>query len=382
MNIIRISTPSVSPANWQSPRCSLKKDWFISYYIYTDKSRTKKVVKNMNRFKTYPERYKATKELLEAEIQKLTKPQETVSDSATFVPKGTFRSVSEALLDMVEKKRKTCVARHCDNLETKVKRFCQVADNEGIQLKLQDVSRQDCLLILDAMVKYYPTFTDKTYNAYIKDVGTLFADLLYWEYTKYNPFYKMRKRQVVKELKVVATETQRKLIDRHLKQYHYCFWRFMHIFFHSGAREAELCRMKASDIHLSERYFIVEIRKGRSKRKEIKAMLPGAYPHWAEIVAENKPYPFSHDFQPGDQPINEDRVNKTWKTFVKDQLKITNVDFYSLKHLHTDMIESMADLDLAQTHDDHLEQKTTENIYAVGRKKRKLDKLKQLDIKF
>lgn len=382
MNIIRISTPSVSPKNWLSPKCSLKKDWFISYYIYTDTGRIKKVVKNMNRFKTYPERCKATKELLEAEIQKLTKPQDPVATKATFVPKGAFKSVKEALLDMVEKKRKTCVARHCDNLETKATRFCEVAKHEKIELKMSNISRQDCLLILEAMVKYYPTFTDKTYNSYIKDVGTLFADLLYWEYIKYNPFHKMRKKQVVKELKVVATEAQRKQIDHHLKHNHYCFWRFMHIFFHSGAREAELCRMKASDIHLKERYFIVEIRKGRSKRKEIKAMLPGAYPHWAEIVAENKPYPFSHDFQPGDQPINEDRVSKTWKTFVKDQLKMYNVDFYSLKHLHTDMIENMADLDLAQAHDDHLEQKTTETIYAVGIKKRKLEKLKQLNIKF
>lgn len=381
------SSPSVYPTNWENPRCSMKKDWYIQYYLYAPLQKPKlKILKGMNKFKTWEQRVKATKELLDAEILKLSSSTALSSTNG----KQQFSSLEAALMHMVELKRKTCVARHCDNLETTTRRFCKVGRTLGFSLHVQGTTRQTCLYILEHMgetlkrleEKNFTGFSDKTYNRYVKDLGTLFSDLMYWEYTDYNPFAKMKKRAVIKDLKIVASEQQRSMIDKYIKSKDYCFWRFMHIFFHSGARESELVRMKMTDIHLKERFFIVEIRKGQSKRKEIKAILPEAYRHWAEIIAEGGIYPFGTDFQPGNKPVIVNQVPKLWNRYVKKELKLENIDFYSLKHLHTDLIEQAAGMDLAQAHDDHLQQSTTASIYAVGAKSRKLNALKQLNIKF
>lgn len=380
--IKKVSTPTVSPSNWDNPRCSLKKDWFIFYYLYTDKGRTKKVVKGMNHLKTWQERYKATKELLDAEIARLKMPG-GVENTFRKAPVAKLQNckLSEALLDMVERKREYCVPRHCNNLETKVKRFVQVATTLRLNLAIQDITRQHCLLVLSEMPKHFPKYTDTTYNSYVKDIGALFSELHYWEYIDSSPFEKIKKRSVVKELKTVATAAQRKLIDKLLFEKNYALWRFMHIFFHSGAREAELCRMKTTDIHLKDRFFVVTIKKGKSRRQEVKAILPAAYRHWAEVVAEGEKYPFGKDLLPGDTPMDPTKICVLWRRLVKKELGYINVDFYSLKHLHTDMLAETEGIETAQAMDDHLNKETT-MIYAVGEKKRKLNKLKQSQLKF
>ena len=47
-----------------------------------------------------------------------------------------------------------------------------------------------------------------------------------------------------KKKRKVLTAKQRALIDRHLKKVHYAFWRYMHIFFHSGGRSSELFQVR------------------------------------------------------------------------------------------------------------------------------------------
>jgi len=333
----------------------------------------------MNHLPTWEERHKKTQEILQQLIQSLENP---VSLPAQVHKSDTnyFTDFKAGLLDMLDRKRKNCSRRHCDNIKTLVDRFMDTADKEGIHLHFDNVRRQSCLLILDSIGKYY-SCSDKTYNRYIKDIGNLFGMLAYYEFIEYNPFDKMIKKVVEVEAKRIATPAERKRIDKYLHDNHYYFWRFMHIFFSSGARETELCRMKTENIHLKERVFMVTVLKGRSKRQVIKPILPAAYRHWAEIVAAGKEYPFGPSFEPGDRPLNVDQVSKTWKRLVKNELKLGHIDFYSLKHLHTDLIAAGHGLDMAQSLDDHKDSQTT-HIYAVGEKKRHLDRLKQINIKF
>lgn len=379
----KFSTPKVNPTNWESSKCSLKKDWYIHYRIQTDQGFKLKIIKGMNHLKTWKERYDFTRELLQKELEKLKEPvtaPPVVTLPQPVSPTVHFSSFKEGLLAMLERKRKTCVARHCNNIYTLVERFMDTAEREGIHLAFGEVTRQNCLLILDSIDKYYPC-TDKTYNRYVKDIGNLFGMLNYYEFIKYNPFQKILKKVVEVEARRIASPSERKQIDKYLYEHHYCFWRFMNIFFSSGARETELCRMETADIHLKERVFKVSVHKGRSKRQEIKPILPESYRHWAEVVAAGKKHPFGPNFEPGDVPINVDQVSKTWKRMVKVQLKLTHIDFYSLKHLHTDLIAQNHGIKLAQQLDDHKDVKTT-SIYAVGEKSRHLNKLKQISIKF
>lgn len=382
MIITKVSTPTVFPSNWNSPRCSVKKNWHISYYVYTDAGRKKKIIKNMNHLKTWQERHEATKELLDAEIKRVNsadRDELLVKQPTSYVV--AYPNLQVALLAMVEKKRKHCDQRHCNNLETKAKRFYEVGKKLKLPMTIQTLTRQQCLSILDAMYTQYKTFNDKTYNNYVKDLRALFNELVYWEHTKDNYFNLIKKIPVVKQLKKIATLEQRKAIDKLLFEKNYALWRFMHIFFHSGAREAELCRMKTTDIHLKDRYFVITIKKGKSRRQEVKAILPAAYRHWGEVVMENELYPFGKDLLPGPVPMDPLKIGVLWKRLVKKHLGYKEIDFYSLKHLHTDMLAQTEGIDTAQAMDDHLNKETT-MIYAVGEKSRKLSKLKQSHIKF
>ena len=376
----KYSQPMVNPTNWESPRCSVKKSWFIHYRILTDEGLKLKIIKGMNHLKTWEDRHNYTRKLLRKTVQELEQSPKPVPVVTAAAPSIKFLTFKEGLLNMLDRKRSSCVKRHCKNIETLVERFTDTAAREGLSLSFGEVSRQTCLLILDSISKYYPC-SDKTYNRYVKDVGNLFGMLDYYEFIKFNPFAKILKKTVEVEVRRVANHEERKQIDNHLYQHHYGFWRFMHIFFSSGARETELCRMQTSDVHLQERVFKVWVFKGRSKRQEIKPILPEAYPHWVEVVSAAKKYPFGPNFEPGDRPLNVDQVSKTWKRMVKNDLKLGYIDFYSLKHLHTDLIAQNHGIELAQSLDDHKDVKTT-SIYAVGEKTRHLNRLKQVNIKF
>jgi len=375
--ITRFTPPKVSPGNWENPRCSVKKDWYIHYRLYYNNGSKQVILKGMNRFKTWDDRYKCTKEILEGELRKLSL---SVEQPASPIVHTDLRQL---LTLMVDTKRKSCCKRHCDNLQTMVDRFLDTSVKMGSKLTVSNITRQQCLLILDRIYTEYKTFSDNTYNRYIKDLGTLFGDLMYYEYTDRNPFYKMRKKETVKQLKRIATKEEFAIIDEFLRKKHYHFWRFTRIFFSSGGREAELCRMTMSDILLKHREYKVTILKGRGQRQEIKAILPESYKFWKEVAEEgkDKKHPFGSSFAPDDKPLQPEVVSRTWKKLVKDELGMGDIDFYSLKHLHTDLIAARFGLETAQVHDDHHDSSTT-GIYAVGEKKRQLEKLKQLDIGF
>lgn len=381
--IIKFSNPKVSPENWTNPRCSLKKDWCIHYRIYYANNSKQVKIRGMNRFSNWDDRYKCTKDLLEAEIQKLEnqlqQQQKIVDPRQTF----DFNTLKDALVSMVNKKRQNCVQRHCDNLYTMVDRFVSCSETLGYKFTFTNIRRGEVLNVLDQMYKQFPSFSDNTYNRYKKDLGTLFNDLIYYELCEHNPFNQIRKKDTQKSLKRIASKEEFNLIDRYLYKKHYYFWRFMQIFFYSGGRGTELCRMEMKDILIKYKEFKITIKKGRSSRQEIKAILPGAFKLWKELADEGqgKKHPFGPSFKPDDQPINPGIVNKTWKRLIKDELCMGDIDFYSLKHLHTDLVAARFGIETAQGLDDHKDPAVT-SIYAVGEKKRQLEKLKQLDIGF
>lgn len=381
--IIKYSEPKVSPANWQNPRCSVKSDWYIQYRIYFATSSKQVILKGMNRFKTWEERHKCTADLLEAEIKKLIFQMEQQQKAADKEMVMNFSTLEDTLTSMVNKKRESCVARHCDNLQTMVTRFITCSKALGYKFTLNNCRRGEVLNTLDRMYKEYPTFSDKTYNRYVKDLSTLFTDMGYYELCDHNPFDAIRYKETGKTLKRIASKEEFGVIDRYLYKKHYNFWRFMQIFFYSGGREAELCRMEMKDILLKYKEYKVTIKKGRSSREEIKAILPGSYKFWKEVVDEGqgKKHPFGPSFKPGDEPLKPDVVHRTWKRLIKDELNMGDIDFYSLKHLHTDLVAARFGIETAQALDDHKDPAVT-GIYAVGEKKRQLEKLKQLDIGF
>ena len=381
--IIKFSQPKVSPQNWENPRCSVKKDWYIHYRIYYQEKSKQVILKGMNQCKNWEDRCKCTKVLLEAEIQKLNHQLAAQLQVTNQQEVTNITTLKNALTTMVNKKRQQCVPRHCNNLQTMVDRFVSCSEHLGYGFTLHNIRRGQVLHVLDQMYQDYPSFSDHTYNRYKKDLGTLFNDLMYWELCEHNPFDQIRKKETEKTLRRIASVEEFSIIERYLYKKHYNFWRFMQIFFYSGGREAELCRMEMKDILLKYKEFKITIKKGRSSRQEIKAILPGSYKLWKEIVeqGQGKKHPFGPSFCPDDQPLRPEVVNRTWKRLIKNELQLPEIDFYSLKHLHTDLVAARFGIETAQTLDDHKDPSVT-GIYAVGEKKRQLEKLKQLDIGF
>ncbi len=72
----------------------------------------------------------------------------------------------------------------------------------------------------------------------------LFKELLELETIESNPIRDLSKRKTIKKLRELLSDKEREKIDKYLKLNFYIFWRFVNIFFHSGARESEMLALR------------------------------------------------------------------------------------------------------------------------------------------
>lgn len=105
----------------------------------------------------------------------------------------------------------------------------------------------------------------------------LFKELEELEATDIDPVSKISKKKTETKLRELLTDDERILIDKHLnKKKTYTFWRFLQIFFHSGARETELLKIQAKDVNLDKQRFKILIKKGKNNKwtERLLRMLP------------------------------------------------------------------------------------------------------------
>lgn len=81
---------------------------------------------------------------------------------------------------------------------------------------------------------------------------------------EYNPVDKIEKKLIVKAPRNVLSKEQRILIDQHFLRKAPEFHRYVQIFFHCGARRAELLRLKGSNVDLSGQKYRVLVKKERT----------------------------------------------------------------------------------------------------------------------
>jgi site-specific recombinase XerD len=65
-----------------------------------------------------------------------------------------------------------------------------------------------------------------------------------------NPAREICIKHKVQVIRTTLSQSERQLINYHLKTHHYRFWLFTHIFFHSGARISELMQVRRSEVDL------------------------------------------------------------------------------------------------------------------------------------
>jgi hypothetical protein len=105
----------------------------------------------------------------------------------------------------------------------------------------------------------------------------------------------------VKKKRATLTREERQLINTFLHTYYRRFWIFLQCFFHSGARETEMMRLKGRDIEISNKQIKYLVLKGNVYEEVYRPIKGIAVPFW-EMALENcrlDDYVFAKGLEPG-----------------------------------------------------------------------------------
>lgn len=381
-----MSTPTVNPENWKTcNKLAIKKDWYICYYFYDNEFPKPKqiIVKGMNAYKNVEDRRNATKFLLENELHSLKDLGYNPYTKKYFIPQQVIRGELHRDLNFIEALKiaypKLTVS---DGVKKELRRIIakisKSAAEQRIDFPIGDIHSGYVRDLLD-----YLNLTPNEYNKFLTHLSIVLSDLVEKRIVFHNPIRDIKKKKTVKKIRETLEVVELKKIFKILKSDNYTFYRYGMIFFHSGARSAELFRVQKKDVNLTKQEYKVTILKGSVSKEVIKVILPNVLSFWTEIVQEctnDNDYLFARDLKPALIPIRAYQITKRWKRLVKDKLDVT-ADFYSLKHLFLDELDraSQASLNLSKGMASH-QTNVTETVYLVGRQNRKNEALKNIVI--
>jgi integrase len=384
-NNCRASSPAVSPKNWKTTKV-ISKDWRIYYRFYDPNMGNKMVsVKTMNKYKTLSERKQVTAAILksiEEDLQNGYNPHLKNFSSAPsvispYTPFHQALTMAVERLSLEETTRKDIV-RVTTNI-------IQAAHNIYFHLvPIQDVRKSHVKLILEECAKRQERFSDKTFNTYRKYLAVVFNELSDLDAIEMNIIKEIKKKQVVTAPRETLTHEQRIFINDLLQSKYPAFHRFLHIFFHSGARITELLRLQVKDVNLESQRYKTLIIKGKRKREVERTIKNIALPYWISLIqgANENDFVFSRGLVPGPASIQPYQITKRWYRLVKNNEEVRQRfgsigDVYSLKHSNTsELVEQFGD-DAAAQQNGHSTSAMVRSIYDTKRKDRMHEKLKE-----
>ncbi len=373
------STLTVTPKNWHTKKASLLKDWYILYRFYDSRYPKPKqvMIKGMNNFKSLQERQIETKLLLERELENLRNGFNPFNKKSSLLINDDKLSLIQALYLAFEKVSVAEVTKR--DIKSSMAKFeFAITQLNWVQLSISDVSRKHIRQILDVSSN-----TDDRFNKHRSYLMILISVLCELELVSFNYVRDIKKRKVVKYLRQVLTDEERTTVNEYLLVEYPEFHRFLHIFFHSGARISELMRLKVSDIDLPRKRFKMVIKKGISYREVWKTIKNIAMPFWIEVIkdANESDFVFSKGLKPGSIEIQPYQINKRWYRLVKKKFNI-KADFYSLKHLHTTEVVEFLGINEAAKHNGHTSTSMVSKVYDINRANREEASIASLNNKF
>ncbi len=381
-NGCKCSTLNVFPKNWKSKQAKTHFDWYITYRFYDPQFPNPKLVKvkGMNQFKQLTDRQATVERILNEEVDKLVRLQFNPFIKHTTVETGNDQhpiTLVKALDLAYEAINVTPITKACvkQTLSDVKKALIKVGLSTS---PITQITRKSIRLILDAA----STTVDR-FNKHRSYLMILFSQLCELEVIDNNPVRDVKKKKIVKKIRLVLTTEEREKVNDHLKLNYPEFHRFLHIFFHSGARITELLKVRKADVDLLNQRFKITILKGRQYSEVWKTVKDISFDLWTQAYNQAHPsdYLFSLGLKPGQQQIKPYQIGKRWYRLVKKKLNIC-ADFYSLKHLHTtEVVELLGDMDAAR-HNGHRSTAMVVGIYDVKREERKHDKIKSLNNSF
>lgn len=349
---------SVTPSTWQNKKqFDPKKNWVIHYRFKDANGNNKQVqVSGMNHLKTWKERRDKTEDLVEvveAELMGGYNPFLKATVSSEGVMEVTPKT---SLIDALEYGLKVAKGRIVEKTWKDIRAVVQFIRNnvDTTEFLIGGIRRKDVVKLLkkieDAKIKKEGSFSNNNYNHFRKYLRILFSELVQEEIIDDNPINKdLRVKDVMHEERETLTSSERERVREHLATNYPTFHRFVHVFFHSGARLTELLKVQGKDVNLEEQWFKVEVMKGKKWTREKRDIKADAFPYWQELMETcgATDYVFSADLKPGAESIDPHQITKRWRLHVKQKLRISK-DLYSLKHLHSAEVTEKIAEQLAQ----------------------------------
>jgi len=402
-NNCRAGKFSVYPANWKTKQASILKPWRITYRFYDDnlnKSR-KVVIKGMNDRQSARERQAVVWILIQEELELLQqgynhitenfkKPQNDVSGQTPFL----------AALEYARDKIKISPASKIDMnsclkyifMAARALRYDFVPINQirrkHIKVLLEETGKlkqaTDVVVSVTKNIKKAGIWTANTFNQYRANLSMLFAELVEYDAIETNWCRDIKKQKGIKKIRPTLSLAERKMVNEHLLKKDVHFWRFLHIFFHSGCRITELLNVKTDDVQLNNQRYKILMKKGKSYQEEWRTIKDIAVPLWMDALENAKPnnFLFSEGLKPGarENPIRREQITRRWRRHVKIPLGII-ADFYSLKHSNLDEVADMMDLKAASVMAGHKTPVIT-LLYTQGEEERNHQRLKKINNSF
>lgn len=384
-NGCKCSKIAVHPTNWQTAKASLKDKWYISYRFYDASGKRKQVtIRNyLNELTTLEQRRKLVRDLVSQETELLENGLNPITKEYTHqaeIHTSTF--LIKALYSSLEK---ITASKHTRDTIRNVLAFIAEAAKQlrFDHLPISQVRRRHVKLILDKVNKDR-VLSATNYNHYRAYLMMLFNELVQLEAVESNPVDKhIPKRKGTRKIKITLTDEERRMIDKHLREKKYTFWRYLHIFFHSGSRTAELFRLKTEDIDLKHQRFKRTVHKGTESREVWTTIKDVALPLWDELIQDARvgQYVFSKNLKPGNQAIHPDQISKRWRKIIKIPFGI-KADFYSLKHQNTTETVTLLSAEDAAKMNAHTTLHMVHNVYDLKNEERQHERLKKINNKF
>lgn len=387
------SEPAVNPKNWATgPKYLLNKKWRIHYYFrdpeFKDKYPYGKLIsiRGMNGYKTLEERRQATQLLIDEEIYLLKSQGYNPITKAKNGPEldlvseiSPLTKVCEAI-DLAVSKIEG-VNSTLSDLSTTTKYFKMSCTQLRYNyLRISDLKRAHVKNILENQ-RVQNNYTNERYNKIRAYMMMVFKELVLCDAIEYNLITGIPKKKETRKIKETLSDQQLKIVKNHLKKNHYEMYRYMEIFFHSGCRTTELFSLKKYDIDIKNQRFKVLVKKGKQYEEQWRGINKNVLVHWQALYkeAKSKDYIFSYNFSPGETKIAARQVSNKWRKYVKLKLGI-DIDFYSLKHLHTTKVIDLYSRDIAAGVNGHKSNKMNDSHYDTMRSVRIIEETKTLDI--
>ncbi len=391
---------TVTPKNWKQIGASVKNPWCISYRFYDPEFKDLyrkgmlRIVKGMNDEKSLEARRQSTKENIEIELgvlqrgfnpirAKLKLP--AIQSTKTFSEIDPTTPILQALQFALTKISIEEGTR--GDMTSMLKYFTQATNELKLQFtEIGQLRRKHIRLILDQVKVIRVVFSNNRFNKYRTYLMILMEELMELEAIDGNPVKDIRKKKEVKRIRELLSPAQRNIVNAYLFDYYRDFWRFLHIFFHSGSRITEICRVKLKDVDIENQRCKYLVKKGGAWHEVYRPIKDVILPLWVEHIgkAQNPDdFVFSWGLEPGPKKLPASQITKRWLRLVKKntELKIT-ADFYSLKHLNTDETAALLDIKDAAAQNSHTSTVITMKHYAFGEKDRQNERLKKVDNKF